>query len=239
MGPVVNIFNCYIIYRMESGLRNEHYDDCYFSIDSGYLESLYVFVEGNGLKDRCLNGFNIGETGFGTGLNLLVLEDFLESNCGDGCVITFTSIEKYPLETNVVKKTLGLLKEVSEESLKRHIKLYEDMFTHIKNGWNSFSFKRDWGELKINLYIGDIMGSFDNYPVINNCWFLDGHSPDKNPEMWNMGVFNGVALNSKKGTTFATFTAAGVVKRGLRESGLTVKRKKGFGQKRHMISGYL
>lgn len=222
---------------MESGLKNEHYDDCYFSIDSGYLESLYVFIEGNSLKDRCLKDFNIGETGFGTGLNLLVLEDFLENSNHDEIVITFTSVEKYPLDVAVVKKTLSLLKEVSSNSLKRHIQLYEGMFSSIKNGWNCFCFTRDWGILKINLYIGDIMDSFENYPIINNCWFLDGHSPDKNPEMWSLNVFNVVALNSKKGTTFSTFTAAGIVKRGLREAGFFVKRKRGFGKKRHMILG--
>lgn len=216
-------------------LRNDHFDDCYFSIESGYSESRYVFIDGNNLGEKLEGVLNIGETGFGTGLNLLVLEDFLELSDIGELSVNFTSVEKYPLDTESVIQALGNLEEVKNDSLSRHNELYKEVFKSIKKGWNSHSFRREWGVLNINIFIGDVLDSFKSYPFINNCWFLDGHSPDKNPDMWSREVFNAIANNSVKGTTLATFTAAGVVKTGLREAGFFVKRRKGWGRKRHMI----
>ncbi len=56
-------------------LNNDHFEDCYFSYDDGLSEALYVFVDGNCLPERIKPNrpFIVGETGFGTGLNLLAL----------------------------------------------------------------------------------------------------------------------------------------------------------------------
>ena len=53
------------------------FDDPYFSRDDGAAESEYVFLDGNNLAPRFAalgkaDHFTIGETGFGTGLNLLL-----------------------------------------------------------------------------------------------------------------------------------------------------------------------
>lgn len=220
-------------------LINKHYNDCYFSSDSGYLESEYVFIDGNNLKERSLNNIFIGETGFGTGLNLLVLEDYLVKNKHRNINLTYTTVEKYPLPFEVVKGAISQLDEVSPNSFLNHKRLYQTISSSLVKGWNNYNVKRDWGTLNFNIFYGDIMDSFYQYPTQNNCWFLDGHSPDKNPDMWKQDVFNNVAKYTSQNGTFATFTSAGIVKRGLRESGFTVKRKKGFGKKRHMIFGIL
>lgn len=220
-------------------IKNSHFDDCYFSSGSGYNESRYVFLDGNNLKDRLLEDLKIGETGFGTGLNLLVLEDFLlEMGCRN-LEVEYSTVEKYPVAVDFISEALAQLNEVSYESLTRHLELYNALCFNLKNGWNSIEFKRLWGSLKLNIYIGDIDSSFKEYPVKNSIWFLDGHSPDKNPDMWSDKVFQSLTENSESGASFATFTAAGVVKRGLRSAGFFVKRRKGFGRKRHMIAGYL
>lgn len=218
-------------------LINKNYDDCYFSIEDGYLESQYVFVDGNDLTNRFKQSICIGETGFGTGLNLLVLEDAIISGGFSELNVVFTTVEKFILEPSLVEKTLNKLKEVTKLSLNRHMVLYSDLFSSLKNGWNYITIQREWGSLKINLFYGDVLDSFELYPVVNQAWFLDGHSPDKNPEMWSEKLFSYIAQQSENGTTFATFTAAGIVKRGLRSAGFFVKRRKGFGKKRHMILG--
>lgn len=224
---------------MNKELINIHYDDCYFSNESGFLESNYVFIQGNNLNERDLRSICIGETGFGTGLNLLVLEDFLLKKEEYNIKVTYTSVEKYPLTPEAISNALFSLEEVRENAIEKHMFLYNQIYLGLKQGWNSVVLKREWGELSLNLFIGDISDSFKEYPIKNDCWFLDGHSPDKNPDMWSLDVFKDVAKNSKTGTTFATFTSAGIVKRALREAGFFVKRKKGFGKKRHMIFGLL
>ncbi|MBN2617124.1 MAG: tRNA (5-methylaminomethyl-2-thiouridine)(34)-methyltransferase MnmD, partial [Spirochaetales bacterium] len=217
-------------------LINPHFNDCYFSNENGYLESRYVFIEGNEIELRDLNNICIGETGFGTGLNLLVLEDVLREKKSQ-LHITFTTIEKYPLAPEAVRNSINLLEQVSEKSLKYHMVLYNFIYENLIDGWNSHTIKREWGILNFNLFIGDVMDAFTTYPVKNMVWFLDGHSPDKNPEMWTVELFKKIGENSAQNTSFSTFTAAGIVKQGLRKAGFFVKRHKGFGSKRHMIKG--
>jgi tRNA 5-methylaminomethyl-2-thiouridine biosynthesis bifunctional protein len=55
--------------------------------------------------------------------------------------------------------------------------------------------------------------------------------------MWSETVFQNMGRLSKAGTTFATFTAAGFVKRGLMTAGFEVEKVKGFGRKREMLKG--
>ena len=42
---------------------------------------------------------------------------------------------------------------------------------------------------------------------------------------------------ARPGGTLATFTSAGFVRRGLQEAGFTMRKSKGFGRKREMLTG--
>ena len=55
--------------------------------------------------------------------------------------------------------------------------------------------------------------------------------------MWSGEVLAHIARLSKPNTTFATFTSAGAVRRGLADVGFDVKKQAGFGKKREMLSG--
>ena len=70
-----------------------------------------------------------------------------------------------------------------------------------------------------------------------DAWFLDGFAPRKNPAMWQPSLFASMAKLTADGGTFATFTAAGLVKRGLAQRGFTVQKCAGFGSKREMLRG--
>ena len=48
-----------------------------------------------------------------------------------------------------------------------------------------------------------------------------------------------VAAHSNPGASFATYTAAGHVRRALQEAGFAVERQPGHGRKRHMTVGRL
>lgn len=69
--------------------------------------------------------------------------------------------------------------------------------------------------------------------------FLDGFAPAKNPDMWTQGLFNAMARLARPGATLATFTSAGFVRRGLQEAGFTMRKSKGFGRKREMLTGVM
>ena len=72
-----------------------------------------------------------------------------------------------------------------------------------------------------------------------DAWFLDGFSPAKNPELWSPEILAEVARHTAPHGTFATYTAAGHVRRALTAAGFTVTRAPGYAHKRHMTTGHL
>ena len=72
-----------------------------------------------------------------------------------------------------------------------------------------------------------------------DAWFLDGFSPAKNPELWGEGLMREVAAHTAPGGSFATYTAAGAVRRALQAAGFQVERVPGYGTKRNMSRGRL
>ena len=70
-----------------------------------------------------------------------------------------------------------------------------------------------------------------------DAWFLDGFAPSKNPDMWNEQLYQQIFRFTKPQGTFATFTAASAVRKGLENAGFNIKKRKGFGKKRECLSG--
>ena len=91
----------------------------------------------------------------------------------------------------------------------------------------------------LQLIIGDVNEEMPQLEAQVDCWFLDGFKPSSNPDMWSDIVFQNMARLSVPGASFATFTAAGFVKRGLRAAGFDVRKVRGFGRKREMLVGVI
>ena len=70
-----------------------------------------------------------------------------------------------------------------------------------------------------------------------DAWFLDGFAPSKNPDMWNEQLYQQMFRFTKLQGTFATFTAASAVRKGLENAGFNMTKRKGFGKKRECLSG--
>ncbi len=223
----------------EPALNNPHYNDCYFSYDDGLAEALYVFVEGNNLVERFhkSQSLTIAETGFGTGLNLIALIRALRIEGIENRTIRFISVERYPLSSQRIYELINRFIEQLSPEYPLFIEQWEKLYPNLSDGWNCFSFQIETITVNVDLFYGDVLNALESIPSQPDAWFLDGHSPDKNPDMWNKRVLALVGEKSGPDTTVATFTAAGIVKEGLREGGFFIKRKKGFGGKRHMITG--
>lgn len=195
----------------------------YFSAEDGLAETQYVFLKSNGLPDAWAgkDEFTIFETGFGTGLNFLAVWELFEQHAKRGQRLRFISVEKYPLSAANIREALepwGF-----EEKIDIMLGDYPSGFAH--------------GGVSLSLLIGDVNAVMPGLDEQVDCWFLDGFKPSSNPEMWSETVFQNMARMSKPGATFATFTSAGFVKRGLREVGFEVEKVKGFGEKRDMLVG--
>ncbi len=207
------------------------FNDLYFSNESGIDETRYVFLQHNNLAERfsTASQVTVGETGFGTGLNFLCawqLRDQIQKNC----TLRFISVEKYPLKLTDLTRALALwpeLKVYAQQLLKHYPE-------HLV-GWQKIEIPQARVELLI--YFGDALQGFQKSDTKVDAWFLDGFAPAKNPQMWTPQLFGQIAKLSQPGTRFATFTAASMVRQGLSDAGFNVQKVKGFGRKRHMLTG--
>ncbi|CAI4148326.1 tRNA (mnm(5)s(2)U34)-methyltransferase / FAD-dependent cmnm(5)s(2)U34 oxidoreductase [Alteromonas macleodii] len=221
----------------------DHFDDVYFSNDSGIDETQHVFVAGNDLAERWQQWrtptFVIAETGFGTGLNFLVamraFNEFRAANPDHPLKrLYFITTEKFPLPQQDMQRALEAFPALKDEA-----KALASLYPMGLEGCHRLHF--DNHSTTLDLWIGDVHELLPQWhsPVngLIDAWFLDGFAPSKNPDMWTDALFSQMARLSKTGTTFGTFTAAGIVKRGLAGVGFTIKKRNGFGRKRDMLTG--
>lgn len=213
---------------------SSQYDDIYFSTDDGLAETEYVFLQHNQLEQRWCelenNTFTIAETGFGTGLNFLCAWQLWQKHASKTAQLHFVSTEKFPLSHADLKQALALwptLKVLSDALL--------EQYRNITNGFHRLIF--DEGRVSLTLLIGDANQTLPQLRAQVDAWFLDGFAPAKNPEMWQLSLFQQMARLSHTQTTFATFTSAGEVKRGLQSANFEVQKAPGFGKKREMLFG--
>jgi tRNA 5-methylaminomethyl-2-thiouridine biosynthesis bifunctional protein len=210
------------------------FDDVYFSSDDGLAETQYVFIDGNQLQQRWTNlsaqDFHIIETGFGTGLNCMCAANLWLKLAPPQAVLHITSIEKYPLSLPDMQQALAMWPDLTALTPQ-----FLAQYTHLKAGLNVLDLAQ--GRVKLELWIGDVVQVLPKLNQGCDAWFLDGFAPAKNPEMWQPALFTHMARLSKPSTTFATFTSASAVRKGLQATGFSVHKKAGFGRKREMLYG--
>jgi len=221
---------------MKGTIRSQIFDDVYFSRQDGLAETQHVFLRHNGLPEAFAvsNPFVVGETGFGTGLNFLALWEifniYREQNTHILQKLRFVSFEKYPLSVQEIRTALHPWADRFGAKMEAMLSMYPDQcIGHV-------DLLLDEG-VELCLIFGDINTTISELEAEVDCWFLDGFTPSKNPDMWSDIVFQHMARLTRVGGTFATFTAAGFVKRGLQNVGFDVSKCDGFGSKRDMLVG--
>lgn len=202
------------------------FDDPYFSLENGLAETRHVFLSGNGLPERFHAGFHIAELGFGTGLNLLTALIAWRA-LGIGGPLRFTSFEAYPLSAEDTEAALSAFPEA--------LAVAAPLIDALRQG----KMQIITDDLIAEIIIGDARQTLPAWDGMADAWFLDGFSPVKNPELWSADLMSEVARHTVPGGTFATYTAAGHVRRALSDAGFSVTRLKGYGRKRHMSAGRL
>ncbi|MFV2033526.1 MAG: tRNA (5-methylaminomethyl-2-thiouridine)(34)-methyltransferase MnmD, partial [Halocynthiibacter sp.] len=200
---------------------SRRFDDPYFSSGNGLAESRHVFLAGNGLPGRFAPGFHIAELGFGTGLNMFAaLAEWRQA--GHAGPLRFTSFEAFPMRADEMRRALAAFPEISAIS---------EPFLHQ---WTCGSAIIETAELIADIRIGDAREEVARWSGHADAWFLDGFAPSRNPELWGPDLLRQVAGHTLPGGSFATYTAAGIVRRALTEAGFEVTRTPGFGRKKHM-----
>lgn len=235
---------------------SRQFDDIYFSEEGGLDETRHVFLNGNHFPQRFIThsrpNLIIAETGFGTGLNFLTLwqafAEFLRAN---------QSQQSAESEQQIYETTVNRLHFISYEKFPLSVDDLEIAHRHwpelavyseqLREQWplpfaGCHRLLLDGGRITLDLWFGDVThllpASDPSLYQQVDAWFLDGFAPSKNPEMWSEALFAAMARLTRPQGTFATFTAAGFVRRGLQAAGFNVSKVKGHGKKREMLSGW-
>ncbi len=227
------------------------FGDVYFSHADGLSETRHVFLEHNQLPERLAHlapkqCFTIAELGFGTGLNLLATwqlwRQIRETNPQLATArLHFITTEKFPIPLADLTQILALWGQRAPE-LMTFIEPLLAAYPPLIAGCHRLSFSYD--NLTVDMWLGDAAESLSKLALDNSnrhapyidAWFLDGFAPSCNSTLWAESIFAQMQRLSRPHTTAATYSCAGIAKRGLKQHGFQIKKVRGFGRKREMLT---
>jgi tRNA 5-methylaminomethyl-2-thiouridine biosynthesis bifunctional protein len=208
------------------------YGDVYHSGDSGPGQARHVFVAGNGLPRRWAQArnFTILETGFGLGLNFLATWREWRADPARCERLHYVSIEKHPFDRDALR------------TLHRRYAEFAPLATQLQDAWpllvaglHRLHFENE--RLTLTLAFGDVADLVPRLRLRADAIYLDGFAPKCNADMWSPQLLRGLARLARPGTTVATYSSAGMVRRGLEAAGFAIEKCPGFGRKRDMLRG--
>jgi len=212
---------------------SQAFGDHFYCRTDGRLECGHVFLGGNGLPGRWTAGgdFAIGELGFGTGLNLCETWRQWRAARPAESSLHFVSFERFPLSRDAIDRALAHWPEIDAER--------QTLTAH----WPKDAASRDTITLRLDeqtrltVVCGPALERLTTSGLVFDAWYLDGFAPSRNPDMWSAELMAQVFAHTRSDGTFATYAAAGFVRRNLVAAGFAVERRPGFAGKREMLCG--
>jgi len=207
------------------------FGDHFYARNDGRCEVDHVFLNGNGMPERWdgVDHFVIAELGFGTGLNFLETWRQWRHVRGPGCTLDFVSFEAYPMAGEAIAQSIGRWSELTE------------VCGALLGQWRTLSnVPQCWmmdAQTRLSVIVGDARATLPCWHGSADAWYLDGFAPSRNPQLWEADLLNSVYEHTRPDGTFATYTAAGWVRRNLSAAGFDVKKHPGYGGKREMLAG--
>lgn len=201
-------------------------NETYHSFHGALQEAEHVFIK-MGLHRWCAshgNEVKIYEVGFGTGLNaLLTLREAIQRKLN----ITYTTIEAFPVDEELLKKLNYIDKVEMEET--------ESWFQKLHDAeWNKEVI------ISENFTLHKIKGKLSETPLAseaNDVVYFDAFAPSKQADMWEYSVLEKVSKSIKNRGIFTTYCATGQLKRDLKELGFEVETLPGPPGKKEMVRG--
>lgn len=193
--------------------------DIYHARD-GATEAQRVLIEPSGLRDKAgrQRSLLIGELGFGSALNLAAAAAVC---LRAGARLHFVSFDAAP----IAPPEFAAICARRAPQLPIYAEL-RDRYPPLIRGWHRRYLAN--GAITLSLFWGDAATGLDD--IIDrqrqpfDIWFLDGFTPDRNPDMWTPALLGRLGALSSAGTTVATFTAASRVRRALEAAGFAMRR---------------
>ncbi len=212
-----------------STLYSEQFNQFYHNPNGAASESKYVFYEIPGVLPfiQEANALTIVEVGFGTGLNFLLLLDYLKK-LKTNIPVTFYSIEAFPVDEETAMN-FDFTAHFQHPELN---KVLPEIFSQLTRGFNHFKPLPEV-DAELSLFIG----TFDKFNPTNlqaDFIFHDPFSPEVNEELWTADTFTRLASFSKSSTVLTTYCAASKARAAMAVAGWKVARAPGALGKREM-----
>ncbi|MBL8026452.1 MAG: tRNA (5-methylaminomethyl-2-thiouridine)(34)-methyltransferase MnmD [Fibrobacteres bacterium] len=223
-------------------LINEHYNDRYFDIVNAVEEANYIHFEGNNILKRLseqttgTKTLSIGELGFGTGRNVVALTSLLDKSGLKNLIIDFYSVELFPITASRMAEILKPFEIQTGTAIDLLINEYKKLSLESP-GWHTMEIHSAFGKINLKLFIGEALDMLNSLETPCECWFLDGHGPKANPEMWREELMIAVGKKTKPQGTCTTFTVARDVVNNLTAAGFTIIKWPGIGGKKSVLRG--
>ena len=202
-----------------STVYSSKWDAHYHSTHGAIQESLHVFIKAgldHWLSTTQSNHVSILEYGMGTGLNVILTQDFAQKA---QIHIDYDTIEAYPLSDKIVSQ-LNYSTTTSLPPI--------DQIHHAP--WDEKTTFHDFFHLtKYNRLFEDFE-SEKRYDVI----FYDAFVPGAHPTLWEEPLLTQVVSMMAPGACLVTYCAQGAFKRVLKKLGLQIERLPGPPGKREM-----
>ena len=227
--------------------RSTLFDDVYRSrgfhgADRGLLQARQVFLQGCGLWSApaaapqgatplAWHGqrhWHVLETGFGLGLNFLALWQAWREDPQRPDRLFFTSVEAWPVAAEDIVRSVQAWPEL------------QPLAEALAGAWRGLlpgvhRLVLDGGRVHLTLCIGPVQPMLREIDASADSVFLDGFSPERNPDMWSLHTLKAVARLCRSGTRVASWCVKRSVRDDLAQCGFAVTRADGLPPKVHRL----
>ena len=203
------------------------FGDRYHSENGGLAQARGVFLHGCGLPAAWAgqHQWRILETGFGFGLNFLVTWAAWRADPARPTLLHFVSTEAWPVSAADLLRATAAHPDLAPLAEALH-----QQWWGLLPGVHRLRF--DEGRVLLTLYVGDTQALLRQQHLVVDSVYLDGFSPQRNPESWDLHTLKAVARCCHRGTQLATWTIARAVRDALAQCGFEVTRVPGVPPKR-------
>ncbi|MFM7026059.1 MAG: FAD-dependent 5-carboxymethylaminomethyl-2-thiouridine(34) oxidoreductase MnmC, partial [Limnohabitans sp.] len=172
--------------------------------------------------------WHVLETGFGLGLSFMATWHAWQQDPRRPERLFFSSIEAWPVAAPDITRSVQAWPELQPlaDELAR-------AWRGLLPGVHRLTFEE--GRVQLTLCIGPVNRMLREIDVVADSVFLDGFSPELNPDMWSLHTLKAVARLCRPGTRVASWCVKRSVREDLAQCGFAVTRADGLAPKVHRL----
>jgi tRNA U34 5-methylaminomethyl-2-thiouridine-forming methyltransferase MnmC len=214
-------------------LYSEEAGQFYHNPNGAVEESRHVFFDIGGVMTALKAGkpVHVFETGFGTGLNLLLLDDAVSASPHHSAPVSFSSIEAYPISEETAR-SLNYGRFLTDPD---RMEALAAGFAALEPGWNEVAWP---SRILVRVWVGD--GGDGRWSVARATspyythFFHDPFSIEASPALWSEATFARLRSMAAADARLSTYAAASKARAAMAAAGWCVARAPGALGKREM-----